>query len=40
MTALSGEFGAYLALVLVGFLPNEVWRWLAVIFSRGLSEDA
>jgi hypothetical protein len=40
MTALSGEFGAYLALVLVGFLPNEVWRWLAVIFSRGLGEDA
>ena len=40
MSALSGEFGAYLALVLVGFLPNEVWRWLAVIFSRGLEDDA
>jgi len=40
MSALSGEFAAYLALVLVGFLPNEVWRWLAVIFSRGLDEDA
>jgi Branched-chain amino acid transport protein (AzlD) len=40
VSALSGEFGAYLALVLVGFLPNEVWRWLAVIFSRGLDEDA
>jgi hypothetical protein len=40
MTALSGEFGAYLALVVVGFLPNEVWRWLAVIFSHGLNEDA
>ena len=40
MSALSGEFGAYLALVLVGFLPNEIWRWLAVIFSRGLDEDA
>ena len=40
MNALSGEFGAYLALVLVGFLPNEVWRWLAVIFSRGLEDDA
>jgi hypothetical protein len=40
MSALSGEFGAYLALVLVGFLPNEVWRWLAVIFSRGLDDDA
>lgn len=40
MSALSGEFGAYLALVLLGFLPNEIWRWLAVIFSRGLGEDA
>jgi hypothetical protein len=40
MSALSGPFGAYLALVLVGFLPNEVWRWVAVIFSRGLDDDA
>ena len=40
MSALSGEFAAYLALVLVGFLPNEIWRWLAVIFSRGLDEGA
>src|SRR5256886_17648276 len=40
MTALSGELGDYLALVLVGFLPNEVWRWLAVIFSHGLEDDA
>jgi hypothetical protein len=37
---LSGEFGAYMALVLAGFLPNEVWRWLAVVFSRGLDEGA
>ena len=28
MNALSAELGAYLALVLAGFLPNEVWRWL------------
>jgi hypothetical protein len=40
MSALSGEFAAYLALILAGFLPNEVWRWLAVIFSRGLDEGA
>ena len=40
MSALSGEFAAYLALALAGFLPNEVWRWLAVIFSRGLDEGA
>src|SRR5882757_3040470 len=40
MSGLSGEYAAYLALVLVGFLPNEMWRWLAVIFSRGLDEGA
>jgi len=40
MTALAGEYGAYLALVLAGFLPNEVWRWLGVVFARGLDEDS
>ncbi|MCZ7657256.1 MAG: AzlD domain-containing protein [Xanthobacteraceae bacterium] len=34
------ELAAYLALVLVGFLPNEVWRWLGVAFARGLEEDS
>ena len=38
MSALAGEYGAYLALVLAGFLPSEVWRWLGVIFARGLDE--
>ena len=40
MSALAGEYGAYLALILAGFLPNEVWRWLGVIFARGLDEDS
>jgi len=30
----------YVVLVLVGFLPNEIWRWLGVIFSSGLSENS
>lgn len=38
MSALGGEHAAYLALILAGFLPNEVWRWLGVIFARGLDE--
>ena len=38
MSALSGEFAAWMALVIVGFLPNEMWRWLGVIFARGLDE--
>jgi hypothetical protein len=30
----------YLALILVGFLPNEVWRWLGLLAARGLDEDS
>jgi hypothetical protein len=40
MSALSGEYAAYMALILAGFLPNEVWRWLGVIFARGLDEGS
>lgn len=34
------DLNPYLALVLVGFLPNEVWRWLGVFFSHGLDEGS
>jgi len=34
------ELGPYLALILVGFLPNEVWRVLGLVLVRGLSEDS
>jgi len=34
------ELAAYLALILVGFLPSEVWRWLGVVFARGLDEGS
>jgi hypothetical protein len=40
MSAAASELGAYLALILVGFLPSEVWRWLGVAFARGLDEDS
>lgn len=29
----------YFVLVLVGFLPNEVWRVLGLVLARGLNED-
>ena len=29
-----------LALILVGFLPNEVWRWLGLMLVRGLDEKS
>jgi Branched-chain amino acid transport protein (AzlD) len=34
------ELWPYLALIVVGFLPNEVWRWLGLIAARGLDEDS
>jgi Branched-chain amino acid transport protein (AzlD) len=34
------EFWPYLALILVGFLPNEIWRWLGLLAARGLEEDS
>ena len=34
----AGELWPYLALVVAGFLPSEVWRWLAVALARGLDE--
>jgi hypothetical protein len=30
----------YLALILIGFLPSEVWRWLGIVLGRGLDEDS
>ncbi len=35
-----GDLWFYVLLVLVGFLPNEIWRWLGLIASRGLDEDS
>jgi hypothetical protein len=32
--------GPYFALLLVGFLPNEVWRMLGILVARGLDEDS
>ncbi|MCS0496667.1 AzlD domain-containing protein [Ancylobacter sp. MQZ15Z-1] len=34
------EFGAILIVILVGFLPNEVWRVLGVALGRGLDDDS
>lgn len=30
----------YLVLLLIGFLPSEVWRWLGVLLGRGLDEQS
>ena len=40
MNAVVGELWPYLVLVLVGFLPNEIWRALGLVLARGLNEDS
>jgi hypothetical protein len=34
------ELAPYLVLLLVGFLPNEVWRMLGLVLARGLNENS
>jgi len=40
MTATFADINPYLALLLVGFLPNEIWRWLGVLFARRIDEGS
>jgi hypothetical protein len=37
---MSGELHAYLLLVLVGFLPNEIWRVLGLVFAHVIDEES
>jgi NCAIR mutase (PurE)-related protein len=34
------DWHAYLALILVGFLPNEVWRMFGLVLARGIDEGS
>ena len=38
MSVTFAELGPVLALILVGFLPNEVWRLFGLVLVRGLDE--
>jgi len=40
MNAVMAELWPYLVLVLVGFLPNEIWRALGLVLARGLNDDS
>ena len=40
MNAVVNELWPYFVLILVGFLPNEVWRLLGLVLARGLNEDS
>jgi branched-subunit amino acid transport protein len=37
---MSGELHAYALLLLIGFLPNEIWRMLGLVVARGVEEDS
>jgi len=30
----------YLALLLLGVLPSEMWRWIGILVGRGLDEES
>jgi hypothetical protein len=40
MNAAMADLWPYMVLILVGFLPNEIWRVLGLVLARGLSEDS
>jgi len=40
MNAVWTEMSPYLALILVGYLPNEIWRAFGLVLARGLNEDS
>lgn len=37
---LTAELWPYFVLVVIGFLPNEVWRLLGLVLARGLNEES
>lgn len=37
---MSSDMNSYLALILLGFLPSEVWRWIGILVGRGLDENS
>jgi Branched-chain amino acid transport protein (AzlD) len=40
MNAAFADLWPYLVLILVGYLPNEVWRVFGLVMARGLNEDS
>jgi len=40
IAAMSGGFWPYLIVVLIGFLPSEMWRMLGALLSRGMDENS
>jgi len=37
---MTAELWPYFVLIVIGFLPNEVWRFLGLVLARGLNEES
>lgn len=37
---MTSQLWPYIALLVVGYLPNEVWRYLALVMAHSLDEDS
>jgi hypothetical protein len=40
MSLTTSALWPYVVLILVGFLPNEIWRWLGFVLARGIDEGS
>jgi hypothetical protein len=40
MNAVMADLWPFFVLILVGYLPNEIWRVLGLVLARGLNEDS
>ena len=40
MSAVWSELWPFFVLILVGYLPNEIWRAFGLVLARGLDEDS
>jgi len=37
---MSAEMHSYLILIVIGFQPSKVWRWLGIALARGLDKQS
>lgn len=40
MSVFGSDLTPYVALILIGFLPSEVWRWAGLVIGRGVDETS
>ncbi|MGD9921981.1 MAG: AzlD domain-containing protein [Pseudorhodoplanes sp.] len=40
MSLLTSTLWPYAMLILVGFLPNEIWRWIGLALARGIDQSS